>query len=165
MTLGAAALAIANGATGAVNKITVALDFITRTGAAGLGEAQPLPIAFLTTAAGVLSGVDGTALNDASVTAGENATTVYISNASGSQASATIMNGNATSPSNGPLTIPTSDTEIDPGIGNCDIQFLPGTSGDTLATFGWSRSRVRFQSRLRHTGFQRSARYTDSQLR
>jgi plastocyanin len=82
--LGAAALAIANGATGfdateVQNKIAVALDFTTRTGAAGLGATGPLPNGFLAAARGVLSGVDGTSLNDGSVTAGMSATTAYIS--------------------------------------------------------------------------------------
>ena len=82
--LGAAALAIANGATGAdaievQNKIAVAVDFTTRTTAVGLGEATPLPATFLTAARGALNGVDGTALNDASVTAGMSVTSVYIS--------------------------------------------------------------------------------------
>src|SRR6202044_2359610 len=86
VALGAAALAIANGATGAdaievQNKIAVATDFTSRTGAAVLGETSPLPGSFLAAARSVLSGVDGTSLNDASVTAGENATTTFINGA------------------------------------------------------------------------------------
>jgi hypothetical protein len=77
---GAAALAIANGATGfdsieAQNKVTVALDFTSKTAAANLGQNA----SFLMEAKAVLSGVDGSSLNDASVTAGEKATTTYIS--------------------------------------------------------------------------------------
>ena len=78
--LGAAILAIANGATGAdaielQNKITVAVDFTTRTQAAGLGTSSA---SFLAAAHSVLTGVDGTSLNDASVTAGITATTTFI---------------------------------------------------------------------------------------
>jgi plastocyanin len=114
--LGAAALAIANGATGTdanevLNKIAVAVDFTTKTGAAGLGETASLPSSFLAAAHTVLSGVDGTTLNDASVTAGMNATTTYIS---------------------GLVTITQSNLNIDPGAGNYTIQFLSGTSADTL---------------------------------
>ena len=115
--LGAAALAIANGATGAdaievQNKVVVGLDFTTRTGAIGLGDTAPLPSSFATAATAALSGVDGTALNDTSVTAGMNATTAYIS-------------GNT-------ITVSQSNVSTDPGAGNHTIQFLAGTSADTL---------------------------------
>ena len=115
--LGAAALAIANGATGTdaievQNKIAVALDFTTRTGATGLGDTAPLPSSFATAAKAVLSGVDGTALNDTSVTAGMNATAAYIS-------------GNT-------IAISQSNISTDPGVGNHTIQFLAGASADTL---------------------------------
>ena len=128
--LGAAALAIANGATGpdavAVwNKVAVALDFTTRTGLAGMGEAAPLSSAFLTAARSVLSGVDSTSLNDASVTAGMSATTAFIGGSTTSQA-------NALASSDAPITISTSNSVIDPGVGNHTIQFLTGTGGDTL---------------------------------
>jgi hypothetical protein len=80
--LGAAALAIANGATGTdsielQNKITVALDFTTKTSTAGLGVTS-VPASLKTAAHSVLTGVDGTSLNDASVTAGIAATTGYL---------------------------------------------------------------------------------------
>ncbi len=70
--LGAAVLAIANGATGSdaiilQNKITVALDFTNLTSAAA-----NLPLSSVVAEAKiVLAGVDGVSLNDASVTAAE----------------------------------------------------------------------------------------------
>ncbi len=97
--LGAAALAIANGATAADavevwNKVAVALDFTTRTGAAGLGDGGTLSSSYLTAARGVLSAVDGTALNDASVTAGMSATTAFINGSSTAQSAAPLDRGN-----------------------------------------------------------------------
>jgi hypothetical protein len=70
--LGAAVLAIANGAQGSdaillQNKIAVALDFTNLTSAANI----PVTTAFLAEAKTVLAGVDGLSLNDASVTAAE----------------------------------------------------------------------------------------------
>jgi Domain of unknown function (DUF4214) len=70
--LGAAVLAIANGALGSdatilQNKITVALDFTTLATAANL----PVNATYLAEAKSVLAGVDGISLNDASVTAAE----------------------------------------------------------------------------------------------
>jgi hypothetical protein len=70
--LGAAVLAIANGAKGAdatvlQNKITVALDFTALTSAANL----PVNAAFLVEAKAIVAGVDGISLNDTSVTAAE----------------------------------------------------------------------------------------------
>ena len=70
--LGAAVLAIANGAQGSdaiilQNKITVALDFTNLTGAANV----PATSALLAEAKTILAGVDGISLNDASVTAAE----------------------------------------------------------------------------------------------
>ncbi len=150
VALGAAALAIASGATASdaievQNKITVALDFTTRTAAAGLGETSPLPASFKTEAATVLSGVDSTSLNDASVTAGENATTTFISDTStsastavttdtvtdskmspASPAAATIASANSNI-----ISVTSSGQLIDPGAGNHTIQFLAGASADT----------------------------------
>ena len=125
--LGAAVLAIANGAQGTdaievQNKIAVALDFTTRTGAAGLGSTSPLPAAFVTAAQSVLSGVDGVSLNDASVTAGMNATTAYI--ASPASVGATAANDL--------ITISTSNTVTDPGPGSHTIRFITGVSADTI---------------------------------
>jgi hypothetical protein len=70
--LGAAVLAIANGAQGSdatilQNKIAVALDFTTLTTAAKV----PVTAALVAEAKAVLAGVDGISLNDASVTAAE----------------------------------------------------------------------------------------------
>ena len=129
--LGAAALAIANGATGSdaievENKIVVATDFTTRTTAAGLGVSGTLPGAFVTAAKGALQGVDGTALNDASVTAGMAATTTYISGATTSQ-TADLASGDANV-----ITVGGSDQLIDPGAGGHTIQFLGGATGDAL---------------------------------
>lgn len=128
--LGAAALDIANGATGTdatglLNKVTVALDFTTRTGAADLGQ-PPLPASFVTAAKGVLSGVDGISLNDASVTAGMNATTTYIASTTSGHQTA------ATSGDPAVITVTGSDQLIDPGSGAHTIQFTAGASGDTL---------------------------------
>ena len=133
--LGAAALAIANGATGSdaievQNKIAVALDFTTRTAASGLGVTPPYPSSFLPAARSVLAGVDGTSLNDASVTAGEAATTTFISSAP----TAIVATGGALSASsaNDQITISTSNSVTDPGAGSFTIQFATGVSGDTL---------------------------------
>ena len=117
--LGAAALAIANGATGADaievrNKIAVALDFTTRTEAAGLGTTTPYSSSFIPAADSVLTGVDGTALNDASVTAGMNVTTAYIAD--------TIPAPTQV------VTITTSNSAIDPGPGSYNMQFITGVS-------------------------------------
>ena len=131
--LGAAILAIANGATGTdgielQNKIAVALDFTTRTDAAGLGVAAPLPASFLTAAGGVLSGVDGTSLNDPSVTAGMDATTAYIAGS----ASSTTTTLAASASTDSPIMISLSNAVIDPGAGNHSIQFLTGATADTV---------------------------------
>ena len=80
--LGAAVLAIANGAQGSdativQNKITVALDFTTRTTAAGLGITS-VTIPYATALLTVLRGVDNLSLSDASVTAAEAITTAYV---------------------------------------------------------------------------------------
>ena len=132
--LGAAALAIANGATGAdaielQNKITVALDFTTRTSAVGLNGSGASAASLLSAAHNVLSGVDGTSLNDSSVTAGENATIAYISSAKSGTGSALAASAAA---ANGPITISVSNSTIDPGAGNHTIQFLAGASADTV---------------------------------
>ena len=115
--LGAASLAIANGATGAdsielTNKIAVATDFTTRTIAAGLGQTSPLPMSFIAAAGNVLRGVDGIALNDPSVTLGMAATTTFISlTAPGHQM--------ATGPADPNVIVVTgSDQLIDPGVGS-----------------------------------------------
>jgi hypothetical protein len=126
--LGAAALAIANGATGAdaielQNKIAVALDFTNRTAAANL---NPLASTFLAAARGVLSGVDGVSLNDASVRAGESATTTYIAGAAtGHQTAFASVDPNV-------ITVTGSDQLIDLGTGGKTIQFLAGASMDTV---------------------------------
>jgi hypothetical protein len=77
--LGAAVLAIANGAQGSdatslQNKTTVALDFTNLTKAANL----PINTAFFAEAKSVLVGVDGISLNDASVAAAEAAIAPWI---------------------------------------------------------------------------------------
>ncbi len=136
VAIGAAALAIANGAIGpdaieAMNKVTVALDFTTRTGAAGLGQSEPLTASLSSAAQSVLSGVDGTALNDASVSAAMNATTAYI--AGNTSGFVTTESGIQTvAAANNPITVSVSNSVIDPGAGSHTIQFLTGTSGDTL---------------------------------
>jgi hypothetical protein len=85
--IGESVLLIANGATGAdatllQNKITVALDFTTRTGMANLGITSAPPDLLL--AAKSAPGVtDGIALQDAAVTAGKSITTTYINRVSG----------------------------------------------------------------------------------
>jgi hypothetical protein len=73
--LGAAVLAIANGAIGSdatvlENKIMVALDFTNLTGAANLGTTLATP-ALVAEAKTVLAGVDGLSFDDASVTTAE----------------------------------------------------------------------------------------------
>jgi len=115
------------------NKIAVALDFTTRTEAAGLGLTN-IPASFLTEAHAVLNGVDGISLNDASVTTGENATTTYISGANTGGATVLAARADIASPSSAetPITISASNSVIDPGMGNHTIQFLSGTSADTL---------------------------------
>ncbi len=139
--LGAAALAIANGATGADavevrNKIAVAEDFTTRTTAAGLGVTSA-PASLVTEARTVLTGVDGTALNDTTVTAGINATTLYLS---GSTTSRTAMLAGSAPPPRAAaasvdpnvMAIAGVNQLVDPGVGSFTIQFLAGTSADTL---------------------------------
>jgi uncharacterized repeat protein (TIGR03803 family) len=130
--LGAAALAIANGATGAdaielLNKVTVALDFTTRTAAGGLGTTGPLPVSFITAAGNVLRGVDGSSLNDASVAAGESATTAFLSSSA-----MAAMSAATPSPTSDPNTISVSNSVIDPGAGSHSISFLAGASAETL---------------------------------
>ena len=82
---------------------------------------------FLNAARSVLSGVDAISLNDASVTAGMNATTAFIAGSTTGLANTIAM-----SEDNDAITIATSNSVIDPGIGSHTIQFLTGTSGDTL---------------------------------
>ena len=130
--LGAAALAIANGATAADavevwNKVAVALDFTSRTGAAGLGDGGTLSSSYLSAARGVLSAVDGTALNDASVTAGISATTAFINSASTNQSAVLASTAQTAS-----ITIATPNIVVDPGAGDHTIQFISGSGGDTL---------------------------------
>jgi hypothetical protein len=74
----------------------------------------------------VLSAVDGTSLNDASVTTGESATTTFIAGAaSGHQTAIAASDPNA-------LIVTGSDQLIDPGTGGETIQFLAGASMDTI---------------------------------
>ncbi len=98
----------------------------TRTSAAGIGASGTLPSSFLPAARNVLSGVDGASLNDASVTAGMNATTTYIATAATSQSS------DLAASTVDPIVVTTPNLVIDPGAGNHTIQFLGGASGDTL---------------------------------
>jgi plastocyanin len=174
--LGAAALSIANGATGTdaievQNKITVALDFTTRTQAAGLGLTN-IPAAFLTEAHTVLNGVDGTSLNDASVTAGESATTAYISGANTGASMPLTMSADTASVSSGnaPITISVSNSVIDPGGGNNTIQFLDGCQRRYGGTAQWRNgSDLGVQSHHRCPGpsfvAERGERQSEWQLR
>jgi hypothetical protein len=143
--LGAAALAIANGATGpdaieVRNKVAVALDFTTRTDVAGLGgEKTPLPASLLPTARSVLTGTNNISLDDASVTTAINTTTRYISSTATAQGTAVAGNAatavtSSVAGSGDPnvITVTGSDQLIDPGTGNHTIQFLPGVSSATL---------------------------------
>ncbi len=132
VTLGAAALAIANGATGndaiqVSNKVTVGLDFTNRTKSNGLGVSvsTPLPTTFLPAAKAALNGVDGLSLNDASVTAGMNMTSAFL---------ASVPSGFVTTSAEiaTPITISASSSVIDPGAGSFTIQFLPGSAADTV---------------------------------
>jgi hypothetical protein len=141
---GAAALAIANGASGTdatvvLNKIDVALDFTTRTAAAGLDETQTVPAAYFTATKTALNGVGGMSRDDASVTAAKGATTAYISSASaGHQVTATNAATSLTAALAAPavdpgvITIDGSHQMIDPGPGSYTIQFLPNASDATL---------------------------------
>ena len=144
--VGPAILAIANGATGsdattAQNKITVAQDFTTRTSAAGLSTAGSASATFLAEAHSVLNGVDGVSLGDGSVTNAENATTAFIN---GNKAGAVAANGAGASlpAAGGPITISASYGVTDPGAGNASIQFLAGTSRDTLVLHAGSVDQV-----------------------
>jgi hypothetical protein len=128
--LGSAILAIANGATGSdaielQNKITVALDFTTRTTNSGIGAFGTPPASLLTAARTVLSNVDGLSLNDASVFAGENATTAYLNGVKFGVTTAATATDDA-------ITISASGDVIDPGLGSHTIQFLGGAANDTL---------------------------------
>jgi hypothetical protein len=128
--LGAAALAIANGATSADsievrNKINVALDFTTRTSSAGLGNTAPLPSSFVTAAHTVLNGVDGMWLDDASATSEISATTAYIS-------ASTTGHATTGSAATDTITITGSDQLIDPGSGSHAMQFIAGASADAI---------------------------------
>ena len=107
-----------------LNKITVALDFTTRTSAAGLNGTGSASAAFLTAAHNVLSGVDSTSLNDASVTAGEAATTTFITSGKTGSALAAAADG--------PIVISASNSVIDPGTGGSSIQFIAGAGHDTV---------------------------------
>ncbi len=132
---GAAALAIANGATGAdaielLNKIAVAYDFTTKTAAAGAGATSPLLVSFVTAAQTAMSGVDGASLNDASVTAAMNATAAWLSGSTAGvggigTAGTAVVDANV-------ITVTGQDQLIDPGSGSHTIRFLPTASGDTL---------------------------------
>ncbi len=135
VAIGAAALAIANGAIGSdaievQNKVAVAQDFTTRTSAAGLGESEPLSASFHTAAGSVLSGVDNASLNDTSVAAGESATTAYIASATTGGETSDAAAALAADPTT--ITVSSSNQLVDPGVGSFAIQFLAGTSADTL---------------------------------
>lgn len=137
--VGAAALAIVNGATGTdaievQNKIAVALDFTTRTGSAGLGQAASLPTSFLAAARSALTGVDGTSLNDGSVTDGISATTTYIAAATQQIVAHASLSVGSVEPN--VITVTGTNQLIDPGMGNATIQFLPGASGDLVLHAG-----------------------------
>jgi hypothetical protein len=141
---GKAILAIANGATGAdaielENKVDVALDFTTRTTAAGIGTGSVLPSSFLTAARGVLSEVDGVARDDASVSAGFAATTAYITPAitlttgvdSGATFSVTTDNAVFNAPAGqNPTTLLPANT-----LNTGDDLVDTGASGQLNATF------------------------------
>jgi hypothetical protein len=132
VAIGAAALAIANGATGAdvtslQNSIAAALAATNPSGTSGT----------------VLSGVDATSLNGASVTAGMAATTASLSDTSISASTAvttSAVTGSTTSPASpatgsvdvNVITIAGSNQLINPGAGSYTIQFLAGASADTL---------------------------------
>jgi hypothetical protein len=129
VTPGSAILAIANGATGTdatglQNKISVALDFTNRTNAAGLTGAGASSASFLAAARDVLSGVDGTSLNDTSVITAESGTGTYISGATSASAMGTADPA--------VITITGSNQLIHPGMGGQTIQFMAGASADTL---------------------------------
>jgi hypothetical protein len=135
-TLGSVILAIANGAVGTdaiqlQNKITVALDFTTATNAAGLDGTGPASAAFLAAASAVMSGVDGTSLNDTSVTAGENATTAYIA-AAEKTSSQTLASGDEPSMLANPIVVSAANIVVDPGAGDHAIQFIGGSGADTI---------------------------------
>jgi hypothetical protein len=126
--LGGAALAIANGATGAdaievQNKIAVAMDFTSRT------AASPLSSSLLAAAKDVLTGVDGTSLNDASVAAGENATTAFVN---GSTTDGVIVETTVAAPDTSVITVTEQNQLVDPGVGNHTIRFLGGSGADAL---------------------------------
>jgi hypothetical protein len=95
--LGAAVLAIANGAQAAdetilLNKISVALDFTTQTAAANV----PVTPTLVAEAKAVLAGVDGVSVNDASVAAAEALIAPWI--ASHPQGMAVALVGSAAPP-------------------------------------------------------------------
>lgn len=154
VAIGVAALAIANGAIGADanevrNKVAVATDFNTRTQAAGLGTSAAVPVTFLAAAKISLSIVDGSALNDASVTIGMNATSAYLTGATmpapvGSVSLNAALTGSASIGAASPpvavpavmgatvITVTGSDQLIDPGTGDRTIMFIGGAGGDTI---------------------------------
>ena len=126
VSLGTSVLAIANGASGTdatllQNKVTVALDFTTRTAAAGLGGI-PTP-SFVNAAKAVLTGIDGASLNDASVTAAEAKTLAYINNPAATIAAA-------------PIAADLFDSSLDAAA---RLQFDPQAPAPAdLAVEGWS---------------------------
>ena len=130
-----------------LNKITVALDFTMRTNLAGLGAVPPYAASFLPAARSVLSGVNGTSLNDASVTTGLNATTTYLNSASGSAATAAAEDTLAAA--SGQITISTSNSVTDPGAGSYAIRFAAGAGNDTLVLHSGGTDQI--------TGFDPSA--------
>jgi hypothetical protein len=121
--LGAAILAIANGAIGSdaielQNKIAVALDFTSRTSAAGLGTTS-VPTNLLSAAKSVLTGVDGTSLNDASVTAGEARTTAFLGTGSIGHQVARAAIGNAAA-----AAAPTTGVSASAGLNPPALAFI-----------------------------------------
>jgi hypothetical protein len=147
VAIGDAILAIANGATGAdaielQNKIEVALDFTTRTAAAGLGTTAPLSAAFVAEATTVLNGVDNVALGDASVTAAEAVTTAYINN----QQTFTLTVGTDSAITGQPFdgtgaVVPASNVLINGPLAVLGSGVVPTlTAGDTIELAGSNNS-------------------------
>jgi hypothetical protein len=137
--LGAAALAIANGAAGSDaievrNKLAAAPDFSNQTTTA---VTPPYPASFVTSAASVLNNIDGTSLDEASVTSEMNATTAYITSATtthGTALAASAAPGAGSAASSDPdvITVTGAGQLNDPGTGNHTIQFLPVASSATV---------------------------------
>ncbi len=164
--LGSAALAIANGAVSGDaievrNKLAVGLDFTTRTAADGLGGSGTLPATFLATARSVLNGVDGTALNDASATAGMNATTAYtLQPATVASVTAAPATGDPATGSLVTLTVTLSKTvAVSGGIPSLSLNdggtaiYDPARSGGTVLVFDYTVLAGQSTAALAVTGF------------